>query len=79
MKPIIGIVSRVSYPGGTKELCVEEDYRNTIIKYGGNPIMILPPQEIDYTSERYNDQGELTEKEKDMLINQIKLCDVIIY
>ena len=78
MKPIIGIISRVSYPGGTKELCIEEEYRNAIIKSGGNPILILPPQEVDYTSLRYNDQEELTEEEKEMLINQIKLCNGIL-
>ena len=76
--PIIGIVGRVEYPGNTGKLVINEYYRRKIIKYGGNPIMILPPQDIDYTTVKYSDQEELTREEKEMLIEQIKLCDGIL-
>lgn len=78
MKPLIGIVSRVEYPGDTHKLVINEPYRNAIIKNGGNVIAILPPQNIDYTSFKYSDQEYLTEEEKDMLIKQINLCDGIL-
>ena len=78
MKPIIGMIARVEYPGNTGKLVMNEYYRRTIVKYGGNPIVIMPPQDINYTETKYDDQEELTEEEKDMLIEQIKLCDGIV-
>ena len=78
MKPIIGIIARVEYPGKTHKLAMNEPVRRKIIEYGGNPILILPPQNIDYTEVSYNDQQELTKEEKEMIIEQIKLCNGII-
>ena len=78
MKPIIGMIARVEYPGNTGKLVMNEYYRRTIVKYGGNPIVIMPPQDINYTETKYDDQEELTEEEKDMLFEQIKLCDGIV-
>ena len=78
MKPIIGIIARVEYPGETGKLVMNETYRQTIIKYGGNPIVIMPPQDINYTEVKYDNQEELTKEEKEMLITQINLCDGII-
>ena len=78
MKPRIGMVARVEYPGNTGKLVMNEIYRRTVIKYGGNPMMIMPTQDINYTETKYDDQEELTKEEKEMLIDQIKLCDGII-
>lgn len=78
MKPVIGMVARVEYPGETGKLVMNERYRKIVIEYGGNPILIMPPQNIDYTKTKYDDQEELTSEEKEMLITQIKFCDGII-
>ena len=78
MKPIIGIVARVEYPGDTQKMVVREEYRNIVIKYGGIPIGILPSQNIDYTTVKYSDQEELSDEEKEMIVTQIKFCDGII-
>ena len=78
MKPLIGLIARVEYPGETGKLIMNERYRRTIIEYGGNPIMIMPPQDIDYTNTKFDNQKELTDEEKEMLIRQIKLCDGIL-
>ena len=78
MKPVIGIVSRVMYPGGTHKLVVNEEYRMAIIKYGGIPFSILPSVGIDVGDVKYNEQNELTELEKEMLIRCISLCDGIV-
>lgn len=78
MKPIIGIVARVEYPGNTHKLVFGEEYRNKIIKHGAIALGILPPQEIDYTTERFTDQKELTDEEKEMLIKQIEMCNGIL-
>ncbi len=78
MKPIIGIVARVEYPGGTGKLAMNEIYRQTVVKYGGNPILLMPPQNFDYTMSKYEEQIDLTEDEKEMLVDQIKLCDGIL-
>ena len=73
MKPIIGIVLRVEYPGNTNNLIINEEYRNAIIKNGAIPLGILPSQNINYTCVKYNDQEELTKAEKEMIIRQIKM------
>ena len=78
MKPMIGMVARVEYPGNTGKLVMNEVYRRTVIKYGGNPMVIMPPQDINYTETKYDDQEELTKEEQEMIIKQIKLCDGII-
>lgn len=78
MKPIIGIIARVEYPGNTHKLAMNESVRRKIIEYGANPILILPPQNIDYSIVHYSEQQELTEEEKTMLIEQIKLCNGIL-
>ncbi len=78
MKPVIGIVARVEYPGNTHKLVINEEYRNAIIKSGGNPFCILPSQSIDYTDVKFNDQNELTDEEKEMIIEQIKMCNGIL-
>ena len=57
---------------------MNEIYRQTVIKYGGNPIVIMPPQDINYTMIKYGDQDELTNTEKEMIIEQIKFCDGIL-
>ena len=66
MKPIIGIISRVEYPGETHKLVFEEEYRQTIIKYGGIPLGILPSQNVDYTVLKYSNQ--------DSFEDFVKLC-----
>lgn len=78
MKPIIGIVLRVEYPGNTNNLIINEEYRNAIIKNGAIPLGILPSQNINYTCVKYNDQEELTKAEKEMIIRQIKMCDGVL-
>ena len=78
MRPIIGIVSRVEYPGETGKLIINEHYRRAIVKYGGNLMAIVPPQEIDYTKVKCSEQGKLTAEDKEMLIDQINKCDGIL-
>ena len=78
MRPLIGIISRVEYPGDTGKLIINELYRRAIIKYGGNIMAIVPPQNIDYTKVKCSEQGELTDEEKEMLIDQIKRCDGLL-
>ena len=77
-KPIIGIVSR---PGGCDEfnyLMTVESYRNAIIMSGGNPIAILPPQLLDYNEFSASELNSLSYDEKNMIVEQIKLCDGIL-
>ena len=78
MKPLIGIIGRVEYPGGTGKIAVNESVRRKIVQHGGNPICILCPQDVEYTNTRYEEQVELTEEEKEMIIRQIDLCDGIL-
>jgi len=79
MRPIIGIVGRSDTSTNTKNtICVFDNYREAVIKAGGNPIAILPPQPIDYGKVEPRDSGKLTEEEKEMLTAQLSLCQGVI-
>ena len=75
MKPIIGIIGRVEDPGCTHKLVVNEPVRRSVIKHGGNPLCILLPQDIDYTETKNADIPPITEEEKEMILQQARLCD----
>jgi len=78
MKPVIGIVARVEYPGDTGKLVVNDEYRKAVVEFGGNPFIILPPQKIDYGTTRFKDVPNFSLEEEQMLINQLKMCDGIL-
>lgn len=79
MKPIIGIVGNEDYSYlNRNSIGVFENYRKAIIKYGGIPILILPPQLINYHEISLKDCLNLNEEEKEMLITQLKLCSGIL-
>jgi len=78
MRPLIGIVSRVEYPGDTDKLVVNDEYRRAIIDCGGNPFLILPSQIIDYGSTKGRDIPSLFDEEKSMILKQLELCDGIL-
>lgn len=78
MRPMIGIVSRVEYPGDTDKLVINDEYRRAIIDCGGDVFLILPPQIVDYGSTKGSEIAPLTQKEKEMLIRQLKMCDGIL-
>jgi len=78
-KPIIGIVAR---PDTNKTLrsCMQalEQYRRAIVRNGGNPIIILPTQNLIYETANLKDVPELSEEEENDLIEQINLCDGLL-
>ena len=76
---IIGIVSRpnISKQGRCNTM-VLEDMRKAVIEFNGIPISILPPQNIDYFDKKLDEIPPLTNKEKQILEEQIKLCNGII-
>ncbi len=78
VKPLIGIVCRIEYPGDTHRLVVNDEYRSVILAAGGNPFLILPPQGIDYGMTKIRDMPELTDYDKSMLIQQLNLCSGIV-
>lgn len=79
MKPIIGIIGRPAVDEcGASVIAIMDTYRKAIIKSGGIPLIILPPQTIDYWNTKNQDISELTIDEKMMLERQINLCDGIL-
>ena len=78
MRPVIGIVLRVEYPGETGKLILREEYRQNVIKHGGIPMGIFPSQLLDYTKTKTTEQPELTDEEKEMIIEQLRKCDGIL-
>ena len=78
MKPLIGIVARVEYPGGTHKLVLNDEYRRKLISRGADVTLILPHGLIDYGDVPSKEQEPLTEDEKASIIRQIKNCDGIL-
>jgi len=76
---IIGIVSRpnISEQGRCNTM-VLDDMRKAVIEFGAVPISILPPQNIDYFDKKLNEIPPLTNKDKQILEEQIKLCSGVI-
>lgn len=77
-KPVIGIVARPSVDEDVNVLTVIESYRMAIIKSGGIPISILPPQLVEYNLYKAKEITDMTLEEKEMLNEQISLCDGIL-
>ena len=77
-KPLIGIVARVEYPGGTHKLVLNDEYRRKLISMGADVMMIIPSQLIDYGDVKYEEQKDLSTDEKEMIIRQIKMCDGVL-
>ena len=76
MGPIIGILTRSGLDIDNKliQYCMEST-RRALIKAGGVPIMLTPPQDIDYFTIKNNEFEELTTKEKEMILYQIEKLD----
>ena len=76
---MIGIVTRPFIrDNGIRIDSVTNMMRRAILKNGGNVIGILPTQDINYIDIERKDMPPLTDKEKENIIEQIKLCDGII-
>lgn len=77
---IIGISSRYFCDDDLKGsiIGIPEAYRRAVLKCGGTPIMILPPQDVEYYSSIPSKLNKLTNFEKEKIIDQLKLCDGVI-
>ena len=77
-RPIVGIIARPEQVDKWNGLMVIESYKNAIIISGGNPILILPSQLVEYNSYEPKELSPLSIEEKAMIIDQINLCDGIL-
>lgn len=78
MRPLIGIVSRVEYPGDTDKLVVNDEYRRAIIECGGSAFLILPTQVVNYGITKNSEIPELNLEDEQMLVRQLEMCDGIL-
>ncbi len=79
MKPIIGIIGKsIKDSDGYSVLGCYNNLRKGIIESGGVPILLLPPQDMDYEKIRPIDTPKLTQIEKDDLKAQLCLCDGLV-
>jgi gamma-glutamyl-gamma-aminobutyrate hydrolase PuuD len=82
--PIIGIIGRSRMSDtGYSLIATPESERMAVIASGGNPILIMPPQLVEYQKclDGHPTPGELarlTDIELEKLYSQIDLCDGII-
>lgn len=80
MKPLIGIVGRCGFTSSDEvnNIRVPEKYRMCIIRSGGIPLGIMPPQFVEYQDAVPSKIDKLTEEEKEILTRQLDLCDGIL-
>ncbi len=75
-KPIIGVVARPYITDNNRNvLCILETVRRCILKFGGIPHIILPPQDIVYIN---NKETPLSDEDKNILNTQIDMCDGVL-
>ncbi len=79
IKPKIALIARPAmidevYPS----LYVTEYYRRAIIEFGGNPFLLLPPQNINYQETKCSETPEITPFEQSMIEDYLKICDGIV-
>lgn len=83
-KPIIGIVGRSRLSeSGVSLIATPEQERIAILEHGGIPILILPPQLIEYQKcmefhPKPSELKRLTKEELDCIEKQLELCDGIL-
>ena len=80
MSCIIGIIGRPNKRSDNVLVDTTTNMiRRAIIKNGGTPILILPPQDINYYDTESSNIASLTDIERKMLIDSIKLCDGLVF
>lgn len=79
MRPVIGIVARSEENENTLSmLYVFESIRQSIISLGGEPLLLLPPQDLDYCKTRIKDYPDFTNDEEKRMLKWLDMCDGII-
>lgn len=79
MKPVVGIVARCEEnENGSSMFYVFEDVRRSVVASGGNPLLLLPPQDLDYYKTRVLEYPSFDKEEEEMILKWIKMCDGII-
>ncbi|MFA5603330.1 MAG: gamma-glutamyl-gamma-aminobutyrate hydrolase family protein [Bacilli bacterium] len=79
MKPIIGIILRPEKSiEGNDTLCIYKQVSDAIIKHGGIPLGIIPPNIDNYYGNDINNTKTLTLEEVETIKRMIDLCDGII-
>lgn len=79
MRPVIGIVARSEEnENGTSMFYVFESIRQSIIHLGGEPLLLLPPQDIDYYKTRIKDYPEFTVEDEKRMSKWLNMCDGIV-
>ena len=77
-RPIIGIVARPENIDDTNFLVVVDSYGDAVIQSGGNPLVLLPPHIKGFGTIKPKDMENLTDNQKQMIVDQINLCDGIL-
>lgn len=68
MRPLIGIMMRCGKNEAEKSIQYAFEFvRRTILKAGGEPFFLTPPQDIDYFQTKGQDFPDLTEEEKESI------------
>ncbi len=80
MKPIIGIIGRNHQDFDLHHHLIgtSEDLRRAIINSGGIPIIITPPQDVEYYDAIPSKLPKLTDEDKKFLDRQLSLCHGIV-
>ncbi len=79
MKPKIGVLARpMISESGRKIYGTYQEIHEMIIKFGGIPVQLFPPNLDSYHSVKYENINELSADEKDILHQMVDECDGIL-
>jgi putative glutamine amidotransferase len=78
-RPIIGILGVPTYDNESDSvIALFNDYKNAIVEKNCIPFMICPLLSIDYYETKLSDIPTLSDKEKEIYIEMVNMCDGLI-
>lgn len=75
-KPIIGIMVRSNKLDDDRSIIyIFDSVRSSIIKSGGEPLLLCPPEELDYFKTSWTDFPDITSSEAEGINYWLNMCD----
>lgn len=75
-KPIIGIMMRSDKLNDERSIqYIYDTARSSIIKSGGEPLLLCPPKDLDYFKTKWNDFPDFTDSDIESITYWLNMCD----
>lgn len=75
-RPVIGIIGRADLTNEEDSvICIYDKCRRSLIQMGALPLLIVPPQNVEYAKVKPKDTPPLTDVEHSLLKEYVDRCD----